>query len=324
MRKTLLALAFMSAFASAEEITVTGYGTNYNAALENAKVSALEKGASTFLIGERRARDGKVQEDITQYNGGIIRKYSILSHQQIPLGYEVTILADVITKNNNIKKQLYTDQLQDFKEKKTVIIQLNDMGKALYASISKPTYVIMDNYTKVSINIDLSWQPKWISDTKAFISVINDGGTISNNTTENIATSVLSTMTSYYGVFVGTLGGLMVASTATSIPENSDQMMVCFDEDKCSTVDLHIPKQPKLVIMGDKDVILHSVLFNTSLYSHIEAGDVVKSEWLNRYEKKYHQPAVRIHEEVIQRIPLTFIVKNDIIKSVKSLNVYVR
>ena len=67
MKKTLLALALASSFAFADEVTVTGYGSNYNAALENAKVVALEKGASTFIIAESNARNGRVEEKIDQY-----------------------------------------------------------------------------------------------------------------------------------------------------------------------------------------------------------------------------------------------------------------
>ena len=73
MKKTLLALALASSFAFADEVTVTGYGSNYNAALENAKVAALEKGASTFIIAESNARNGKVEKKINQYNNNIMK-----------------------------------------------------------------------------------------------------------------------------------------------------------------------------------------------------------------------------------------------------------
>jgi hypothetical protein len=96
MKKTLLELLLASSFEYAEQVTVTGYGANYNAALENAKVLALEKGASTFIIGENRAREGKVTEEIDQYNGGVIKSYRIVSQRNDGFSHEVEIAADVV------------------------------------------------------------------------------------------------------------------------------------------------------------------------------------------------------------------------------------
>ena len=62
MKKTALALLFAATFANAAEVKVTGYGSNYDSALENAKVAALEQGASTFIMSERNAKANRVNE----------------------------------------------------------------------------------------------------------------------------------------------------------------------------------------------------------------------------------------------------------------------
>ena len=326
MKKTFLALAFLSAFASAEEVTVTGYGTNYNSALENAKVSALEKGASTFIIGERKAINGKVTEEINQYNGGIIKTHSIISHQPTPLGYEVTIKADVVPKNNLIKKINFEEQLQEFQSKTKVISKIENLDKAIHIDVNNPTYKIGNNYSQVYLDVTLSWQPKWITDTKSFMTVVDQNGNVTNTTHENLSKSLFTTLASNFGI-----GGAVTAVAVSSITHptpkgESDLPMVCFDEN-CSTINLNLPKDQKLVVVGkvnDKEIVLYQGMFNTRLYKHLEAGHTINDKWIYKQATTYHQPTLLIFEKEIQKFPLTFIAENDIIKSVSTINVYLK
>jgi hypothetical protein len=334
MKFLISSLALISSIVLAEEVTVTGYGSSYNGALDNAKVSALEKGASTFIIGERRARNGNLSEDITQYNGGVLKTYNIINVSTTPLGYEVTIIADIIPKNNTIKKQRYTEQLEEYKSKKKIINKLDNMGTTFYANVNRPSYKIGDSYTTVSFSIDLSWQPKWISDTKSFLSVIDQEGKVSTNSHDNLSTSLFSTMLSQFGIG-GAIASIGVfAATKPEHVTNSTDTMLCFGAKydssvKCSSLEstMYLPETPRIIIIGkinDKDVVLHEQLFNTTLYKHISSGDSIQNKWLNKYKTTYHQPAIFIFEEEEQKIPLTFMAKNDIIKNVSMINVYVK
>ena len=52
MRWLLLAAALLCQTAQAEEVTVTGYGTTVDEALQNAKTAAVEQVAGTFITGK--------------------------------------------------------------------------------------------------------------------------------------------------------------------------------------------------------------------------------------------------------------------------------
>ena len=93
------------------------------------------------------------------------------------------------------------------------------------------------------------------------------------------------------------------------------------------SIDLKLPKYQKLIVVGkvnDKEVILFQGMFNTTLYKHLEAGHTINHKWFNRQSITYNQPTLMIYENEIQKFPLTFIAENDIIKSVSSINVYLR
>lgn len=326
MKLLISSLSLISSIALAEEVIVTGYGNTYNLALENAKMNALERIASTFIIGERIARGNKVSEEITQYNGGIIKTHSIISHQSTSLGYEVTIKADVVPKNNVIKKRGFEEQLQEVKTKQKVIPKIENLDKAIHIDVTNPTYQIGDRYSKVNLDVTFSWQPKWITDTKSFIKVVDQDGSVSTTTHENISRSLFSTLFGNFGIGGGIAAVAVSSATQPEQKDISDLPMVCFD-DICSTINLNLPKYQKLIVIGTingKDIPLFQGMFNTKLYKHVEAGHTINHKWINRQSTTYNQPTLLIYENEVQKFPLTFIAENDIIKSVSSINVYLR
>jgi hypothetical protein len=324
--------------ASAEEVQVTGYGLNYNSALENAKVMALEKGASTFIIGESTARNGKMTEEIDQYNGGVIKKYDVVSQRTTNMGYEVTIVADVVPKNNAVRKTKtpFNVDFEEYEKREKIVNRLDNVGKAIHAQVTKTGTKIGRYETTVYGQVVLTWQPKWITDMKSLTSVINERGTTTNNVYDNVAGSGINSLMSRFG-FLGAMGGMAVDSAIRPTPQqNSDHMMVCFGEYYGNGVDCHklsvdmtFPRSPKLVLVakveGRGHVVLYEQYLDMKMYKYVSSGDTMStSNLFKSYKTSFHNPALLVYEQQTQVIDLTFNIENSIIKSVTEIGVYLK
>ena len=333
MKKTLLALLLSASLANAAEVQVTGYGSNYYGAMENAKTAALEKGASTFIIGETTARNGKVEEKIDQYNGGVILSYKVVEHRATSIGYEVTIVADVVPKNNTVKKTTtpLNIQFDEYEQRERVVRRLDDVGKAIHANISAPQTKIGRDETTISTNIELSWQSKWLSDMKQFTSTINEKGKTTSNTRESLAGGL---STYLFGVSP-ILGAIGWEATKPDPIQLQDNMMVCFGMYIRSSVDcfnldvdMTMPRNPKIVVIGKvrgQDVFLHEqYLEDTRMYQFVNAGEYRSNRFLPNFKTTYNQPALVIFENEKHSLPVKFAVSNDLVKQLESVQVYLR
>lgn len=333
MKKSLLALLFVCSSVFAGEVKVTGYGANYHAALENAKTSALEKGASTFIIAESNARNGRVEEKIDQYNGGVIKSYSIIEHRSTAMGYEVTIVADVVPKNNTQKRTTtpFNIGFEEYEKRERVVQRLDDVGKAIHANIANPQTKIGREETIISTNIELSWQQKWLSDMKLFTSTINEKGKTTSNTRESLAGGL---STYLFGVSP-ILGAIGWEATKPDPIQLQDNMMVCFGMYIRSSVDcfnldvdMTMPRNPKIVVIGKvrgQDVFLHEqYLEDTRMYQFVNAGDYRSNRFLPNFKTTYNQPALVIFENEKHSLPVKFAVSNDLVKQLESVQVYLR
>lgn len=113
-------------------------------------------------------------------------------------------------------------------------------------------------------------------------------------------------------------------------------MMVCFSDTSNLSFDCHnlnvdisFPRNPKLVLIGnigDRSVILHEQYLDAALYRYVNAGENVSNTAFIRsnYKTKFYNPSFVIYEQESQTVDLTFNVENSIIKSVKSINVYLK
>jgi hypothetical protein len=331
MKKTLLALLLASSFAYAEQVTVTGYGATYNAALENAKVLALEKGASTFIIAENRARDGRVVEEIDQYNGGVIKTYTIVSRNSTHIGHEVEITADVVPKNNSMKRSSGNSldiDFEDYDKRERVVQHLDNVTNAIRADVMPTSHKIGRYETTVYTNIVLSWQPKWISDMKSYASVVNKKG----NTSNNIRDKVTGSSMSYAMTRFGTLGALASLGVYNITKPNeqpiNQNMMVCFGGNECSSidVDMTLPRNPKLVLVANisgQEVVLYEQYLDMKMYRYVPAGATVNNSIFRSYNVRYDQPALLIDEQK-QTVPVEFNVPNDVIRHISTVNVFLR
>jgi hypothetical protein len=142
---TILILACTCSNVQAVEVSATGYGVNYDEALQNAKVSATEFAASTFITGKRELTNGEFSETVGQYNGGVVQRVVVDSTEVKGDLYKVVIKADVsMDKVNRVIAPNTVDTTLQ------ATLAVNDMKKVLDAwyaigKTSHPFAIVTDN-----------------------------------------------------------------------------------------------------------------------------------------------------------------------------------
>jgi hypothetical protein len=172
MRLFFLAL-LISSKAFALDVIASGEGNNFEEALTNAKVVALDKVNGAWVHGDSFVRDNMFSEKITQYNGGVIRKYEVLKSSPTT----VTIKADVVPRSNEMTSNtvnVTADMKQELKsrvanqaalEKAKQVVDSRE--RAIAFKPTKVMYINKGDTTTVVMNGEVSFQKKWLEDYKA-------------------------------------------------------------------------------------------------------------------------------------------------------------
>lgn len=169
MKKLLLALLLVCATeASALEVVASGVGNDYNESLKNAKMAALDKVNGAWINGDSYVRNNMFSEKITQYNGGVIRTYTVIKNTP---NY-VTIVADVVPRDNNtmttntlnvpveVRSELEGRQ-ENYKARQEAIKSIDNRERALSFESEKVEYENLGDTTKVMITGKVSIQKMW-------------------------------------------------------------------------------------------------------------------------------------------------------------------
>lgn len=329
MRKTLLSLLIASSCVCAEQVTVTGYGSNYESALKNAKTQALESVTGTFIIAENTARNGRVTEEIDQYNGGVIKSYTMVSNNVTPMGYEVTINADVVPKDNRVVRETagFAPNYAEFNQRVGIVTQIDDVGKAIAATVVNPRYAVGRYSTTMSGTIVMSFQPKWLSDVKAFSMVVNEKGNTEGNLYNRMHGGAVSGLLS-----VSPVAAVAVAVVGQRPPAPlSNAMMVCFDSSSdCNTIGVAlqgIPRTPKLVLVGvasGSEHVLYEHILDMKMYQFYHAGQTVSNSYFNSFKTTYQQPTLMLNTRETQAMNVSFNVDNELAKQLTAIRVYLK
>jgi hypothetical protein len=330
MKKTILAMMLIASFAHAEQVTVTGYGQSYERALENAKVQALEKIAGTFIIGENQARNGRVTEEIAQYNGGVIKHYDVISHGTNGKEHQVIITADVIEKKDNRVIRNNTDfsaDFNEFEERARVVNRLDNVNVAIGATVINPRYTVGRYSTNATGTVILAYQPKWISDLKEFAKVVNQEGKVSNNAYNSGHGSVVGAL-----LRVNPFSAVAVQYAGQQQPmQPSKEMMVCFDgSNDCHTIGVnfqHIPRVPNLLVVGSgsgRDYILYRRELDMKMYELLSAGDSRSETIFTNFKTTYQQPTLLVHSQRRYSVDFNFEINNSIATQLENIKVYLQ
>lgn len=331
-----LPLVFLLAtnIAIAEQVTTTGYGKTCDAAVANAKVNAVEQVASTFMMAESSVKDNSYREQIEKYSGGILSRYSVVNTVRGTDSCTVTIQAEVDPKKDNrvVSNKGITPDFQEFGERVKVADRLDNVGNAIVAVIDNARWNIGRDISTLTANVNLSFQPKWVSDVRAFSSVINEEGKVSSSAYANAHGSVVSFLMAY-SPFAA------VALHEVGQPkyiEVSNQMMVCFAEYHGNNTDCrnigvsfdNIPRSPKLVVVAtdNKGVqyIMYQQFLDMSMYEFVQAGESKSMRWMTRIKNTYHQPALLVYTKETQSMKISFDVDNKFAKNIQNIKVYLK
>jgi hypothetical protein len=327
MKKLAIALILASSVASAEQVTVTGYGSTYDGALANAKMQALENVTGSFVVGETTYKDDKVSETIQQYNGGIIKRYHILRQNYDGKQYSIKIEADVEKKNNQVITKNNTDldaSVTEFEERRKVVDYLDDKEKALAITTGTPTYTVGRDTTIVSMDVEIKMQPKWVSDVQALTKVIDEEGSTSNNMYANAHAGIVSAFLSSNPVSAITFA----VAASPSTPEPKDEMMVCFATRRdtfsdCKNVGVdfrNIPRYPRIIIFGYADgkrYNLYKQRIDIASYEYVYPGDKRHHWFFKSYNKKFNQPALIVYTDELHKMTAKFKVPTQLAKNME-------
>lgn len=325
MKKLALVLALLASNVLAEEVVVTGYGNTCRAALANAKNLAIEKVTGTFVMGESSTDGHTYREDIVQYNGGILKSYTVLD-TTIQNGCNVTIHADVDEKKNNRVRRNRIDPINadydEYEQRKRVVGNLDNISKAVYAYVTDVYVSHKNGYIVVNAKVHLGLQEKWVSDLKSLTVVIGEDGLTSNNLYSNMHGGLVAGLINSNPFAAVTIG--MAAQPPQ--PKTSNDMMVCFDSSDCRNLGVdfvRIPRQPKLIIKGNGRIIYEQYI-DMELYKFVSVGETRSHPVFKSFSRKYNQPTLLLNTDKTQHLDVQFNVEDRFARKLGELEIYLK
>lgn len=162
-------LVLLSLPAYALEVMAAGFGNTYEESLKNAKMVALDKVNGAWINGDSYVRNGMFSEKITQYNGGVIRKYEVMKNDVT----FVIIKADVVPRSENTVYTNTGDVSNDMRSeldgrrdnytaRQKAIKVIDNRERAIAFKVSSIQYVNQGQSTIVVIRGVASLQPMWV------------------------------------------------------------------------------------------------------------------------------------------------------------------
>ena len=320
MKKLLLAaLIATSMAANAEEVVVDGYGATYESALRAAKIAALEKVTGTWINSEHYLRNNKADERITQYNGGVIKSYKVLSY----VDNVVTIVADVdVVKDNRVTlnsthevsddtRQKLLDRQQNFNNIR-VAMDVMDGNSSMFFKQTGVQYVNRGEVTSVVVNGLIGWNKKWVSDFKSLLQTSGNRGDTVTDTKQRVAGGVVHNLLMLNPLLAG------IASIPLSKVQDEEVIdntpMVCFNSSgDCYKTQIGLRRfeygSPiKLEVRGYREDLLvtnRAIVFrDTNLYENIPAG-ASRDMWHNGKEK-FMNPTLMVNETNVMPVNFSF------------------
>ena len=147
-------------------VVATGVGKTCDQALQNAKITAVDKVAGLWISGERHTDGKDYNEKIVDYTGGVIKSYTIVDNQC----NKVTIEAEVVPRTNKIttggatvSKETRThlqEKLYNEQKRLLAIKEIDNRTKAIYFKIQD----IEMTPKVIIITGDVGYQDKWKQD----------------------------------------------------------------------------------------------------------------------------------------------------------------
>jgi hypothetical protein len=316
MKWLLLAAALLCQNLLAEEVTVTGYGSTVDEALQNAKTAAIEQVAGTFITGKSTLEGDQYRSRTDQYNGGLIRRHEILSTIEQDGLFAVRIQADVdTTKVNSVIESNGAEitapvagriekSRDDFEKTKRIVEALDDPAQAFAVQVKNMTYRNRGNLTDIVAELQITYSPKWYDDVHLMAKTI--GRKIDTGAWWKDALWGLAALTAAVNpALPGTM--FSIARHAEGKQKSSPEYMACFGKDNGWDVDECYEIRHPLtrttgsselwlggrIIQGDEVLRYSDVTIDTAeaLYMRVWDG---KRTYFNKSakERKFRNPGI--------------------------------
>lgn len=152
-------------------ITASGTGETCDAALINAKRTALDKVNGTWVHSKQRSKNGSYDEEIVQHSGGVIKSYKYLRNDCT----FVIIEAQVMKRSNRVQLEaanidrptiIHLEGIKSERDSRTRAIQkLNNRREAVFFSPKRTSIELLHREdVAVKIRGDLAYTDKWKAD----------------------------------------------------------------------------------------------------------------------------------------------------------------
>jgi len=321
MKHSLFLLCLVASLCNAEEVITTGYGDTFESALRNAKIAAIEKVTGTWINSEHEVRNGILTEDITQYNGGVIKKYEVLSYsnKEIKIRADVDVIKDnrVGTKSAKIPESMRSglkDRHANSDQIYKTVKSLDNKNKALRVDVSNIEYVNKGTTTEVFVSGKLVWIPKWKSDIRSLAKTIDRKVLEDLKIAENVASGALNSAFPS----PATIGFTAILSKLAEEPTNiTDDSTICFSRsrnfiiDDCYIIGVdfktftdHMDIETVAMSNGVKKFSIPTGIDRTEFYEKFQQNDA-KSSYLGG---QYKNSTLAIYTNQETNINYSFIV----------------
>jgi len=185
--KTIAAVLLFCACAAAfaKEVVSSGYGTTLEAATLNAKKEATAQVVGSFIVGRTDINNNDMNNRITEYSGGVVRKYEVLEAANENGLFHVTIKADVdedkvntviLSSGKDIPSTLgeqLNRQREDRENAKQTVQALDSTKDAFAVTVKKIQFENHGDSTTVAVKYKVEWSPKWRDDLETLAKKIN-------------------------------------------------------------------------------------------------------------------------------------------------------
>lgn len=325
--KKLIALLLCISVASlavATEVVVTGYGSSYEAALKDAKTQATERVVGTWLNSEQSYDNGKYDEHMVQYNGGVIAKYEVLSRDansvtikaQVEKNKTNTVIGHSVEVPNSIR-----ENLASIAEKNSQIAEavqyLNDKNKAIAIAVNKIDYVNLGERTRVTLDVTFGWNPKWISDVESLAVTIDQKTLPTSNARPAIAAAGVTSAIGLFGPIGAIVGSMLYSPVAGPSPTDKPESAICFGTtrtwtpSKCYIVNspmTNFTSSTPFELQGlsnkSKVIISNGNVDNLKLYENMYPGQ--KKRDIIGLSDNYANPTMILYKEESHSLKIQF------------------
>lgn len=315
MKKLLLAsavgLSLLASTATAEIVKGVGYDKDYDRALARAKLHAVDQFNGSWIVSDKIIKDGEYSESSKEYSGGRIKSYDVVSWD----GEKMIIEADVVPQDNTVIsnshkldqqiKQDLQEALENQKKISSAYKHLQDSKQAFKVIVKESKFIPNGDTVIVHMDIDIVWNPKWLSDSKSLAMTIGKEGETSYGVHNKIVGGITNhMMTNGHPIFAAILG-----SATWKDEKKQPTGMICYGKTHKSVANecydtgknLQFPHVMKIEMkaMGDSKQLFRTVhsVEQSKLYENIAAGTKKHHSSFRSLDMKYLQPTVAIYEK---------------------------